>query len=129
MTLYVTCGGSAPSTCATGGGSGGTINIGGSGYVNLSAPTSGAYQGVTVFYDRNNSAGLSIVGNGSQLSGTVYAKSATMTITGNSGNMADNSLIVVDQFFFNGNTGFIDNFTPGSNYPHPQKLGPAKLVQ
>jgi hypothetical protein len=129
VTLYVTCGGNAPSSCATGGGSGGTINIGGSGYVNLSAPTSGTYQGVTVFYDRNNSAGLSIVGNGSQLSGTVYAKSSTMTITGNSGNMADNSLIVVDQFFFNGTTGFTDNFTPGSNYPHPQKLGPAKLVQ
>jgi hypothetical protein len=129
VTLYVTCGGSAPSACATGGGTGGTINIGGSGYVNLSAPTSGAYQGVTVFYDRNNSAGLSIVGNGSQLSGTVYAKSATMTITGNSGNMADNSLIVVDQMFFNGNTGLTDNFTPGANYPNPQKLGPAKLVQ
>jgi hypothetical protein len=128
VTLFMTCGNGTPSAC-TSGQAGGTINVGGSGWVNLTAPISGVYQGVTIFYDRNNTAGLSIVGNGSNVSGTVYAKGATFTITGNSGNMADNSLIVVDQMFFNGNTGLTDNFTPGANYPNPQKLGPAKLVQ
>jgi hypothetical protein len=62
----------------------GPINIDTDGDVNLSASTSGAYQGVIIFQDRGIAQPLTITGNGSTtIGGTVYAVNAAVKLTGN----------------------------------------------
>jgi Putative Flp pilus-assembly TadE/G-like len=62
------------------------ISLAGNGNINLSPPTSGMYQGITMFQERTSSAPISITGNGSiSLSGTVYAAHAAVTLSGNGG--------------------------------------------
>lgn len=127
ITFFATCGGSTPQLCAPGQ-AGGQINISGNGALN--GPASGQYQGLVIFYDRNNASSINISGNGgNNLTGTIYAKSATMNISGNGGTMNANSLIVVDRIQMSGNGGIVDNFNKSQNYPNPQVGGAAKLVQ
>jgi Flp pilus assembly protein TadG len=62
----------------------GSVSIAGNGSVTLSPPTSGTYQGLSIFQDRANTSTLSITGNGAfNLSGTVYAADAIAKVTGN----------------------------------------------
>jgi Flp pilus assembly protein TadG len=64
-----------------------TVNIQGSGKgaVNVSPPTSGIYQGISIFQDRNGTAPLNIAGNGNfSFLGTFYAAKALLKISGNS---------------------------------------------
>jgi hypothetical protein len=81
VTLYFACS-AYPTPCGAGQ-SGASFSLTGNGIVNLSAPNSGAFQGVSVFADRNDTATDTLIGNGSTIGGTVYAKSATLTLTGN----------------------------------------------
>jgi hypothetical protein len=68
----------------TGGASAGGINISGNGNIHLTAPTSGVYQGISIFQDRNATGALQLSGNGSvQVTGTVYAPAATIQLSGN----------------------------------------------
>lgn len=56
----------------------------GSGSLTLTAPTSGRYDGLAVFADRHNTAGICIAGNGAaQITGAVYGRSAGINIQGN----------------------------------------------
>lgn len=56
----------------------------GSGSLTLTAPTSGAYEGLAVFADRHNTAGICIAGNGAaQFTGAIYGRSAGINIQGN----------------------------------------------
>jgi hypothetical protein len=60
------------------------INISGQGQVNLSPMTSGMYQGITLFENRNSSAGISVTGNGNMnITGTFYAADSALSIKGN----------------------------------------------
>jgi hypothetical protein len=64
------------------------INIAGNsnGYVNLSGPTNGIYEGLTFFQARNATEPLQIAGNGAfTIAGTIYAANALVKITGNGG--------------------------------------------
>jgi hypothetical protein len=63
-----------------------TISINGnsSSTVSLSPPTSGPYQGISLFQDRTSTQPLSIAGNGTfTITGTFYAAAAALSITGN----------------------------------------------
>ena len=91
VTLYFACS-AYPNPCGAGQ-SGASFSLTGNGTVNLSAPTSGHFQGVSIFVDRNNTATDTLTGNGSTIGGTIYAKSANLTLTGN-GNMVIGRLIV-----------------------------------
>jgi len=91
VTLYLACS-TYPTPCATGK-SGASFSLTGNGTVNLSAPTSGPFQGVSIFADRNNTATNTLTGNGSTIGGTIYAESANLTLTGN-GQMLIGRLIV-----------------------------------
>jgi Putative Flp pilus-assembly TadE/G-like len=63
---------------------GGTINISGQGQVTISPPTSGPYQGISIFQDRSSSAAISVTGNGNtNITGTFYAANALLNIKGN----------------------------------------------
>jgi hypothetical protein len=62
------------------------INIAGNsnGYVNLSGPTNGIYQGLTFFQARNATEDVQIAGNGTfNITGTIYAPAASLKVTGN----------------------------------------------
>ena len=98
VTLYFTCStytstNTAP--CSSPGTSGGYFYDHGNGTVVLSAQTSGTYQGLVMFYDRNDYGEYKypqkdcdepFVGNGATLSvtGTVYAKDARLPGRGRS---------------------------------------------
>jgi len=60
------------------------IDLSGQGTCTLSPPTTGAYQGFTLFQDRTSSTPMNVTGNGSMtLTGTLYAAGATLNVTGN----------------------------------------------
>jgi hypothetical protein len=62
------------------------INITGnsSGTINLSPPTEGIYQGLTIFQARNATENIQIAGNGTcTIYGTIYAAGAQLQVTGN----------------------------------------------
>ena len=61
------------------------INISGNGSLNLTPPTSGAYQGLTIFQSPTSTNRISITGNGGSIGGTIYAPDAQVTLSGNGG--------------------------------------------
>jgi Flp pilus assembly protein TadG len=99
--------------------SGGSINIGGTGTMNLSAPTSGTYQGILFYQDPSDTAAATIVGSSTEtFSGVVYLPTASLSYTGGSNSLNTQSLtIVVDTLQISGNTSFTrgatSQFTPG----------------
>lgn len=63
-----------------------TISIAGSGVMTFSPPTSGPYQGITLFQNRTATADVSVSGgSGSVMQGLFYAANALMKITGGGG--------------------------------------------
>ena len=60
------------------------------GKVNLAPPSSGTYQGISIFQERASTIDLSITGQGStQITGTFYAAGAAIKITGSDSTGAD----------------------------------------
>ena len=60
------------------------INLTGQGTCTLSPPTTGPYQGFTLFQDRASTVPINVAGQGAMtLTGTLYAAGATLNITGN----------------------------------------------
>ena len=63
------------------GGSG--ISFSGGGDVRLTPPTAGTYQDITLFQDRSSATAISLSGNGGlNITGTVYAAHAKLSVTG-----------------------------------------------
>lgn len=64
----------------------GPLNVTGSGSFNLSAPSSGAQQGMLFFQPASNTNAVSIVGSGgSVFNGNLYFPAASLSITGSAG--------------------------------------------
>jgi hypothetical protein len=63
------------------------VTINGSGQINLSGPTSGLYQGITVFSDRTKDVPVNVQGNGANtvISGTFYDPDGLVSLAGNGG--------------------------------------------
>ena len=60
------------------------ISLSGNGPVQLTAPTSGAYQGIALYQDRNSTAPISITGNGAvKIEGKIYAAKAAIDLMAN----------------------------------------------
>jgi hypothetical protein len=82
---------------------GGSIQFTGTGQVTLSPPTSGSYQGVSLFQDRSNMQAIVITGNGNlQLTGVLYAPSARVSITGSGAGDTVGGAIVSKTLSING---------------------------
>jgi hypothetical protein len=76
-----------------------------SGTVNLSAPTSGTWQGITIFQDRNNNNTCTLTcGSTQKISGVVYAPAATVQHCGGSNSSTPNQTIVCNKIQFTGST-------------------------
>jgi hypothetical protein len=83
------------------GGTYGGITLGGSGTVNLTAPTSGPYAGGVLFQDRTNTRTIAVSGNAAAgLDGTVYAPAALLSLGGNA---ALAGAVVVNELALTGN--------------------------
>jgi Bacterial Ig-like domain (group 3) len=91
----------AGSTYPTTGGTYGGITLSGNGSYTLSPPTTGTYAGIVIFQPRDNSKALTISGNASGMTGTVYAPAAQLA---ESGNATLNAALIVDTLTISGNS-------------------------
>jgi len=115
--LYFTCGTYLTPTACTAGQTGGGFQMTGTPNYNITAPTSGAYQGLSIFYDPKNAATLGLTGDaGDSLTGTIYAKSAAMNFVGNAQMSQMDSRIVVGTLYLQGNANITDSYTYSANY-------------
>jgi hypothetical protein len=86
----------------------GTTNISSNVNLNLTAPTSGVYNGVLFFQSRSNANPAAISGNsGSTLEGILYFPSASLTVSGNSGSTIYTDFIA-QSLTLTGNASFQD---------------------
>jgi hypothetical protein len=90
--------------------SGASVQLTGNGDINLSAPTSGTYQGVLMFQARNNTTAAQIMGNSSmRVSGVLYFPNANVHFGGNgsSVNSSATTSIVAYNLTLDGNSTYI----------------------
>jgi Flp pilus assembly protein TadG len=136
VTLYAACGTTAsPRPCNSPGEAGGVLdmsngNIGTDpaglpipAVAGLIAPVAvtARFPGFAVIYDRNDTSGLSLQGNGyANITGTIYAKQSQLQFPGNSCFRVTNGPVIVGSLYGNGNTGCL-NLTSviGANIPIP----------
>lgn len=104
VTLFFACGTTTNVRPCAANEAGGTLDNSGNGTLAITAPTTGPYKGMALWYDRNNAATLRMTGNGvTGFSGTLYAPSALLLINGNGCANTLQALIVVKGLEFNGN--------------------------
>jgi Flp pilus assembly protein TadG len=89
--------------------SGASLQLTGSGTINLTAPTTGTYNGILFYQDRSDTAALSVTGSSTlNLQGIIYAPSANVTVTG-SGSSALYTSVVAKTFTLTG-SGSINDY-------------------
>jgi hypothetical protein len=89
------------------------ININGNGAVDLSPPTSGIYQGISLWQVRSSTNEVDISGNGgAQLTGTFYTQHGTLKVTGNGANNVIGAQYISYDVNLGGNGGFTVNWNP-----------------
>jgi hypothetical protein len=104
-TLYFACS-TYPRPCGNGN-NGAGLTVGGNviftalGTSDLSSP----YNGLAIFYDRNNTNDLVLGGGTLSVTGSIYAQSAHLGLSGNSGAASLKSMVVVGSFAVSGATG------------------------
>jgi hypothetical protein len=101
VTLFFTCSTYNPLTspaagpiCPCPSTLGSNINVSSNGGLQITAPTSGPYQGMAIFFDRCNSGAIAITANGGvPVTGAIYAKASAALITAN-GNLTIAGLFI-----------------------------------
>jgi Flp pilus assembly protein TadG len=87
----------------------GGISMSGTGDINISAPTSGPWEGIAIYQDRSNSSSDTLSGGvNQQIDGVVYIPDGSLTFSGGSGTSGTTTTLVVNNVTFSGNT-FINN--------------------
>ncbi|MEO7839330.1 MAG: Tad domain-containing protein [Anaerolineales bacterium] len=95
----------------------GSFNMGGSGVLTISPMTTGPYQGLSIYMDRNNTGSYSMNGSGgSSFTGTIYAPSSTVTVRGSGGTFVVDSRIICSTAEFTGAGNLNLIFNPANNY-------------
>jgi hypothetical protein len=121
VTIYLACS-NYPTACSSGQ-SGASMSVTGNGVVDLSAPSYGTYQGLTVFSDRNNTSTIDFGGNGStRFVGTSYQLAGTLNLHGNGSNSSMNARIIANKVVISGNSTVSDSYTQSANYVVPNVL-------
>jgi hypothetical protein len=83
------------------------ININGNGNIVLTPPTSGIYQGISLFQERTATNTIYITGNGtSTMAGTFYAQHGILNVTGNGTGDVIGSQYISDQVVVGGGGSF-----------------------
>jgi Tfp pilus assembly protein PilX len=90
VTLFFTCsawpgaGTAAGPICPCPSTLGSNINVSSNGGLQITAPTSGTYQGVAIFFDRCNNGSIALTANGGvPVLGAIYAKASPLYLTAN----------------------------------------------
>jgi hypothetical protein len=121
VTIYLACS-NYPSPC-TSGQTGASMSVNGNGVVDLSAPSYGTYQGLTIFSDRNNISTIDVGGNGStRVVGTLYALAGTLNLHGNGSDSSLNARVIAGIVKITGNSIVSDSYTQSANYVVPNVL-------
>ena len=117
--LYFTCSsGGQLATCTSGGQSGGSISLTGTGNMSLAPITTGPYANLTVFYDRNDNSSMTLSGTpGLSFSGTVYAKSSALALNGTGTTLS--SMIIVNSATISGTGSIGVNYNQSQNASVP----------
>lgn len=117
--LYFTCSsGGQITACASGGQAGGSLGLSGTGDMALAPMTTGPYANLTVFYDRNDDAPMTLSGTpGLAFSGTVYAKSSALALNGTGTTLS--SLIIVQSATISGTGSIGVSYDPSENATVP----------
>ena len=103
----------------------GSLSLTGSGALNLTAPTSGTYNGILFFEDPTDTNAMTVTGSGtSTMEGIIYAPAASLSMTGSSGATIYSDL-VVSSLSMTGSTS-LQNYS-GINKNEP--LVSARLVE
>ena len=104
---------------------GATLDLSGNGAVSLSSMTSGPYQGITIFQDRSDTSGITLVGNGSlNITGAVYAPNSSVTAKGNGNTDVFGSQVIANSLSLTGNGTVNVNFDPNANaVPYTRSFG------
>jgi hypothetical protein len=120
VTLFFTCSNYNPTAAGTAAGPicpcpstfGSNINVSSNGGLQITAPTSGTYQGVAIFFDRCNTGDIRITANGGvPVTGAVYAKASAAAITAN-GNLSINGLFITATMQISSNGNVTINYDP-----------------
>lgn len=107
-----------PTPCASGGQIGAGISMAGSTTFSISGMTSGTYTNLPIFFDRNNTASMTVLGGTlNQINGTIYARSAHYYMAGNTGSISHNGAVVVGRATTTGSSRFDIAFD--ADYAHP----------
>jgi hypothetical protein len=113
VTVYLTCSG-YPLPCS---GAGAGFELAENGRYQAASPTGGDYAGLSIFYDRGNTAPMVVSANaGLNLDGAVYAAAATLTMTSSPG-MQVNSLLVASRLLVGGNGPVQVDYDPSAPLP------------
>ena len=84
----------------------GSITISGNANVQLTPMTSGTWQGISIFQDRNASAAMTLTGgSGTNIGGMIYAPSSAAQISGGS-NIVPGTSFITNTLFISGNSAF-----------------------
>ena len=93
------------------------IGITGTGAVNLTPPTSGLYQGISLWQTRTSTNTLTVSGGGSgSITGTFYAQHGTLKVSGSGGSSVGSQYISWD-VALGGNGNFAITWSPDSVAP------------
>jgi hypothetical protein len=132
VTIYLTCPSGYTSTTLTptcSSTSSDYFTITGDGAFSLTAPSSGVYQGVALMVDPNDSTDIVLSNSGSiAINGTVDAPSAVMTITGNAGSAALNSVMIVNEVSATNSGKLALASTASANAPSAYPPGTSELI-
>ncbi|MFH8386760.1 hypothetical protein ACH4E7_38590 [Kitasatospora sp. NPDC018058] len=128
VTIYLACP-TYPTACAAGT-SGASFTDQSGGKTTLSAPTTGAFTGFSVIADRNNTAGVTVAGNGTWLTGGGLLYTAAGKLTASSGGKASFTGAVVDSVETSGSNSSQISVIPTTgtlaiSVPTPAGLGTA----
>lgn len=97
---------------------------------NIAAPTSGVYQGLAIFFDRENTSDLSFSNNGlNSLTGTIYAKSGRLDASNNASITQAHSIVIVGTALMSNNADVTLTFDPSENYAAAGRFGGGSLAE
>lgn len=107
----------------------GDVRWNGGATINLSAPTSGPFEGLLLFLPEGNTNEVEINGNsGSTFTGTILAPSASVSINGTGGVTGLNSQVIGYTVNLSGTSNTFINYNAGQNYQAPENPA-VQLVQ
>jgi hypothetical protein len=128
VTLFFTCAPQYNSTTSPAAGPicpcpstvGANLDVSSNGGMQITAPTTGTYQGVAIFFDRCNSAMMRITANGgTPITGAIYAKAAALQLTAN-GSVSVAGLVITATTQLSSSGSLTINYNPAD---------PAQAVQ